>query len=505
LFYAASTVMVGWLHFNRMSSGSFLFAMAILTTAYTLGTGWLLVRGLRRGASQGSIRATDWPRGRLAVALLVAVALHLMTFWNLDLAARQQLAALRTEAGALALSVAPPRLPDRDNAAIIYQEAFEAMGRNDASYEGWQWEQQWQDAWKEKWTTWQEAEKIGFDLRDPELRRFLKRQSSALALLRQAAAKPGCSFERDYGRPSVAMLVPELYLLRTAARLLALDAICRASDKDYRGAIEDVNAMFRVAEHVSSDPLLISQLVAMGVDGSAIDTLRHILASGRLPPEDLAMIHLPERTSYRTLLRRAFRMEEATFLATSEQVGDGQIGVWQLVAWSGDHTHQGIPHIFPPVYRLFLLGDDIAAQAHFAALLDRAAALPYAQGEEVIKQYDQELQAQPGGVLTALFMPALGASVEHAVRAEAQRSAARLGLALYTYHARKGRFPDNVDDLAPDFIPAVPRDPFDGQAMKFKRSGQGAVVYSVGPDMIDNGGAPFDSKKKTGDITFTVP
>jgi hypothetical protein len=505
VIYAALASLAAVLHIKNVASGTLFPAMVMLTVAYGFGAAAVLVYGLRRQTEPSLVRAGTWPRGRLAVALLVAAALHLMTFWNMDLAARQQLATLRVEAGALALSVAPPRVPDRDNAAIVYQQAFEAMGRNEASPSGWQWEKPWQDAWDAQWTTWYDSEKIGFDLHDPELRRFLKRQGGTLSLLRQAAAKPGCSFDRDYGRPSIWMLLPELGPLRTAARLLALDALCRASDKDYRGAMEDVNAMFRMVEHVSTEPLLISQLVAMAVDGSAIDTLRHVLASGRVPPEDLATIHLPDGVSYRILLRRAFRMEEAMCLALFQQVGEGQIGLTEVANMAGGSPSPGNSFVLTPLYRVFLLGDDIAAHTRFAAQLDRAAGLPYAQGKEAVKQCDQEFWAQPGGILTRLLMPALGAAVEAAARAEARRGTAGVGLALYAYRARNGRFPDKLDDLAPDFIPAVPRDPFDGQAMKFKRTEQGAVVYGIGPDMIDNGGAPFDREKKTGDITFTVP
>ena len=506
VIYAALASLAAVLHFKNVASGALFPALVMLTVAYGFGAAAVLVYGLRRQTEPTLVRAGTWPRGRLAVALLVAAALHLMTFWNMDLAARQQLATLRAEAGALALSVAPPRVPDRDNAAIVYQQAFEAMGRKDSPH-GLQWEkQQWQDAWEGKWTAWHDSGKPDFDLNDAELRRFLKRQGGTLSLLRQAAAKSGCSFDRDYGRPSIDMLIPELDPLRTAARLLALDAICRASDKDYRGAMEDVNAMFRMAEHVSSDPPMVSQLVAMAVDGSAVDTLRHVLASGRVPPEDLAAIHLPDGVSYRTALRRAFRMEEAMCLALFQQLGEGQIRLTEVANMSGGESHLGSnPPMLAPLYRVFLLGDDIAAHTRFAAQFDRAAGLSYDQAKLALQQFDRDLQARPGGVLTALLMPALGAAVEVAVRAEARRGTARLGLALYTYHARNGRFPDKLDELAPDFIPALPRDPFDGQAMKFKRTEQGAVVYSIGPDVTDNGGAPFDREKKTGDITFTVP
>jgi hypothetical protein len=501
--YATVTVLAGFLVWRHRLNGDTSAALAALTAAFALGAGCMLVYGLRRQAELTQVRAAGWPRGPVAVALLTAAALHLMTFWNLDLAARQQLSALRTEAGTVALSVAPPRLPDRDNAAIVYQQAFEGMGRNEAAPGGWQWEKPWQEAWDKRWTTWHGSEKIGFDLHDPELRRFLKRQSSALALLREAAAKPGCNFDRDYGRPTIAMPLPELGPLRDAARLLALDALCKATDKDHREALQDVNAMFRMAGHIGSDPIMVCELVAISVDGLACDTLRHVLASGRIPPGDLSVIQFPDGVSYRTLLRRAVRMDEAFRLMTFSQVGEGQIGIRELTALDGNQPPRE-PPMFAALYRVFLLGDDLAAEARHTAEFAKIVGLPYPQAKDRMQQFQRDLAAHPGGILTGLLFPALVLVVEPTTRAEAKRDVARLGLALYAYRASKGRFPDKLDDLAPDFISAVPRDPFDGQAMKLKRSGEGLTVYSIGPDMIDNGGAPFDPKTKTGDITFAV-
>ncbi len=57
----------------------------------------------------------------------------------------------------------------------------------------------------------------------------------------------------------------------------------------------------------------------------------------------------------------------------------------------------------------------------------------------------------------------------------------------------------------PEFITAVPLDPFDGKPLRLKQTDHGLIVYSIGPDMIDNGGAPFDYEKQTGDIMFTLP
>ena len=63
----------------------------------------------------------------MAFALIVVLVLHAMTFWSLDAAVKRQLIAVRAEAGTLALSVAPLRVPDAQNAALVYQDAFEVM------------------------------------------------------------------------------------------------------------------------------------------------------------------------------------------------------------------------------------------------------------------------------------------------------------------------------------------------------------------------------------------
>ena len=202
--------------------GSWFYPMLLLTIAVLAGSIWPLVRGLRRAEVDGTACvAASWPRGKLAIALVAAVTLYGMTFWNLDLAARQQLAALRVEAGAVALSVAPPRVPDRDNAALVYQRAFEAMGREDEADDSvpgaWQWDEASRKAWEDAWKQWDTTQKIDFDVHDPALRKFLSRQAAALKLLRQAAVLPGCYFERDYGRPSISMPLPEMRPLRGAA------------------------------------------------------------------------------------------------------------------------------------------------------------------------------------------------------------------------------------------------------------------------------------------------
>lgn len=546
--YTGLTTLAGWLYFANIAISGQFPALLLLTVAYAGGAVWLLVRGLRYQTGQPNVVGAGWPCGKLAVALLGVIALHMMTFWNLDIAARQQLATLGTEAGAMALSVAPPRLPDRDNAAVVYRQAFEAMGGryNEYCRDSWRWEKQWETAWEKIWTRRQQSGNINFDLHDPELRRFLKRQSPTLALLREAAAKPGCCFDREYGRPSIAMSLPEVGPLRTGARLLALNAICRAADGDHRGAIEDINAMFLIAEHVGSDPIPVCTLVAIIVDNLATETLQIVLASGHVSVEDLAMLKISNSLSYRTLLRRDIRMDEAFGLATFDQVGGNPLKLMLCFGGSNNWTRFR-SWCFAPIYRIFLLSDDLAAKDWLTRELNNIAKAsgPYDQIRRATQTYDSHLRNEPGevlanvlvpwlaslsqpvkerelypseeekydqhsrnrpnGILATALMPVMTSFVTAMVEGEARRDIARLGTVLYRYHARNGRFPEKLHDLAPDFIPVVPLDPFDGKPMRLKRTKDKLIVYSVGPDLADNGGTPFDQKEQTGDIAFELP
>ncbi len=62
------------------------------------------------------------------------------------------------------------------------------------------------------------------------------------------------------------------------------------------------------------------------------------------------------------------------------------------------------------------------------------------------------------------------------------------GLAVERYRFANGKLPETLDEIAPAFIEAVPIDPFDGKQIRYKRLDKGYVVYSVGSDLVDNGG-----------------
>ena len=73
---------------------------------------------------------------------------------------------------------------------------------------------------------------------------------------------------------------------------------------------------------------------------------------------------------------------------------------------------------------------------------------------------------------------------------------------MTAYRAKNGKYPEKLDQLIGAHLPAIPKDPFDGQPLRMKRQGQEIVLYSIGDDLKDDGGTPFDPAKGQGDIVF---
>ena len=72
-----------------------------------------------------------------------------------------------------------------------------------------------------------------------------------------------------------------------------------------------------------------------------------------------------------------------------------------------------------------------------------------------------------------------------------------LQLALRAYRLEQGQYPPTLNALVPNYLKTVPADPFGaGEAMRYKRSGQTYVLWSIGPDGKDDGGTPIPPKRK---------
>ena len=84
------------------------------------------------------------------------------------------------------------------------------------------------------------------------------------------------------------------------------------------------------------------------------------------------------------------------------------------------------------------------------------------------------------------------------MRAEAARQMTIAAIALKRYQLKHGNYPPDLNSLVPEFLPAVPLDPVDGQPLLYRRNADGTfLLYSVGENGVDDAGDPSLEKGVT--------
>ncbi|MFO0818862.1 MAG: hypothetical protein U1A77_13025 [Pirellulales bacterium] len=449
---------------------STVFAGAIVwTLSLILAVGALLYFARQRSTEQGEQRiSASW----LALALLGVALLHAMTFWNLDLTVRQQIEAMRVEAGAVAVSLSPPVVVDSENAAVVYQEVFESglFEKEPPEYA--------------EWFKLYSESPGKLPVETPQFIGYVSGRTALVNRIREATMIPNCNFRRDWGRPSFAMLLPETQNLRSCARELILSAHLHASKGDVRAALRDIAAVHRVADHVGQEPIVISQLVSFASEHYAVTSLEHILRNHPVTKEDLDELGNWPFHSLAARCQSALRMEEAFGLASASQV---------LVHTQPDVTPpMDLP--FPPpeplisFYRVFFLRSDLARYQQNMELMQNAVITKYEHRVATAERIDQSLKTQNQGILNGLLLPAFGQLNIAIGRADARQRLARLAIALHGHRLEHGSFPESLEAIRQTRL--IPLDPFDDQPLRMTRRDGRLVIYSIGVNRIDDQGQP---------------
>ncbi len=94
------------------------------------------------------------------------------------------------------------------------------------------------------------------------------------------------------------------------------------------------------------------------------------------------------------------------------------------------------------------------------------------------------------------------------VAGDAWRALELTGEALEAFSAVEGRYPDDLEELVPRELPRLPDDPWArGGPLQYAAppgNPDGRVLYSVGPDRLDQRGLPRDPITGAGDLVYPV-
>jgi hypothetical protein len=490
LVLGALAAVSAWLKFGLMLDLNWFGYTLSLFAAYVICGIVLLIIATRRKAPVHSWAAADWPRGRLAAGLLTATAVGAMTLWNMDLEARSQAGLIQLQAGTLMLEVSPPNVSDSHNAALIYDKAFARLDADKSLQQP--------DSVLADETP---------DVKSTAVLELLDRHALTIKLLREAATLPDCRFEHDYARPSISMLLPELSKARTAANILRLHARSELSQGHVESALIDVNSLFHLSRCVGTEPIIISFMVSLSIQGVAIRTLEEVLPAVS-KQDQLRGLQIGDADDDVRMMVRSFRGEEAFGLSTLGDIGSGRMTLTDLQALLDSPSSSArpfVPNSAAVLLRVFFMSDDVDAYRQLHDGYQQVGKRPYFQAkDEALNLEQSQLRIHRHGLLTSQIAPAISHVLQVGARAHANLLDARVAIAAARYRLDHGGLPTTLVELIPEYLDEIPVDPFDGKPLRFSQANGNWTVYSVGPDGKDDSGMPYDSKTEKGDLTFTL-
>jgi hypothetical protein len=324
----------------------------------------------------------------------------------------------------------------------------------------------------------------------------------------------------------ITTLLPHLNDMRAMATVLQADANLAQLDRDGARLKRDIDSMLSLgAQTRGSDQFLITELVALGIDGSALNAIERVLQTDPTALTDQQLIGLAHRISVPRTPADLFTLagERLVFYDTVQRIysdngnGDGHLtaaGMRHLSFVQAD-TGSNEDNVHP---------QDVVAVAGGPVLM---GAMP--SRKQFVEKYDElfnnaqanlhlpardanwEINRQFSAAskssvalemkygLLAMFIPDWENTAATGEKYLGRRDGVMTAIALELYRRHHGGYPSQLNALAPAFMPEIPADRITGDPIKYKLVNGKPLLYSVGADRIDDGGKPIDPRNKLAD------
>jgi hypothetical protein len=318
----------------------------------------------------------------------------------------------------------------------------------------------------------------------------------------------------------IAVLLSPLDQVRPTALVISTRAMLEIHESQFAQARADILMMHRLARLPVQGNSLIEYLVGMAVDSMALDADRALVSAPGLPRDELRQViaqydALPlwppptdalDRERFRTLDAVMFASRHIDQIPLIERPDapniDSDLFPW--FTWLNRHLHPA--HFNAALRDVNQLQDRFVQATRAPTATEREDLMHQAsQGMDAFLRPHEGRWGDPAYHLVACVMPSLGKVVVLANVHDMNAKLTRVALALAAYKADKGAFPDQLPALAPTYIPALPIDEFSGGPLKYRKTPDGCLAYSVGINRQDDGGVPSPVGVSSGDLVVQFP
>jgi hypothetical protein len=426
----------------------------------------------------------------LAVGVLILALVVLRLWWGWEAERRLQAKIAEYHAAGQPVTIddfQSPPVPDKENAAKYLQDAAAAIVT---------------------------PEDVRLDFGDicddlelveeyaGDVARLVEASGEALRLARQARSMPRADWKIGLKSPVVSTLLPQFSPQHHLAQFLSTAALYQHLVGDDAVTIETLGDMQAQVRRVEDMGFLISELVAIGIDGLAIEAIEEITPTLRIdlnsvdgtshtlwaPEEQVRALiaALLDDEPLREGWRNGMYSERLEYLDTAHLFGSSQVNIGAITGgpW--------IPRPLAVALRPMFISDGVFMMEYATAYAEAGSEARYASDRELMPRYPSFESALQRNMhfLSRQLLPTLDRALEIHFAGITRRHMAATALAVRLYELKNGQRPTSLDQLVPDCLAELPVDPFagGGQPLGYRPDASPPVVYSVGADGVDDAG-----------------
>ncbi len=430
----------------------------------------------------------------LIIAVIYAAASAVLSY-----KVSRELARIKAEGSPVEMSdLAGPAVPDSENGALIYEQAFEGIRAiersrlfNDFYYRE-------NDspsflprpkAHSEAW--WNDAYAL-----------FRRYDRAYYSKVLQAQAMPTCYFQYDYstGRDITNTVNEHLEPLMSLGRVLSLRSLAMARQGKVDEAVDSLVAEVRLQKAIAHGQTLFHTLTGYAILYRATDTAAEVAQLSQLTEAQAQRLdRVLASTDPQPSLISGLNAERALCIwgyraSRKDPSALRSLGIIETSSLAP------ISLRIRPLFYADFLAYLRATRKH----LDLSR-LPYREAQDGIAQCDEKLAKLPRFWLSPFLGSVPGPFMKRRDTAIADLSGARIVIALHQYKQRYGQFPPSLAVMSSTLKWTAPIDPFAGGPFKYKRQGDGFLLYSIGGDLKDNDGVEeraIPVQRREGDIVW---
>ncbi|MDB6116260.1 MAG: hypothetical protein JWO08_41, partial [Verrucomicrobiaceae bacterium] len=316
-------------------------------------------------------------------------------------------------------------------------------------------------------------------------------------------------------RPPVKLLlavpVPYFNPLQETGRTLMYHARAAAAAGDSHLAADDIRTMVRLAEGLGHEPTGFHSLVAITILNMAAEPAWSVLDQRTADEASLARLaQCLERIDIRAMVSNAMCGEMAVIAQASETLaGGGASDLMHVLRPLLSGSSSSLRDRFNDIISYTIISINRPATAlgnkavvtdlmltHVLGPLETGGLSALRKSAAKLAEEDME-QLAPGvfGIMARYSMTGYRGIADRALQVGARIAQIRIACALERHFIKHQSYPDNLQSLVPDYLPAIPADPIDGKPMRYQKTAARYKLWSLGFDNEDDGGIVKPSPK----------